>query len=73
MSVATSAAPEWDVNLTLVYKKKTFFELFQICEMIWNVSRLLKSKSNSISLHHIKIFATLEFLFKNGKNAIQML
>jgi len=28
-------------NITLVYKKKIFFELFQICNLILNVSRLL--------------------------------
>jgi len=28
-------------NITLVYKKKTFFELFQICQLVFNVSSLL--------------------------------
>ena len=32
--------PQFLENIALVYKK-TFFELFQICELILNVSRLL--------------------------------
>jgi len=30
-----------DYSLVGLYKKKTFFELLQICELILNVSRLL--------------------------------
>jgi len=46
------------INYTGI-QKKTFFELFQICELILNVLRLLNSKMNSVSLYHIKIICNI--------------
>jgi len=36
--------------------------MFQICELILNVSRLLNSKMKSVSLYHVKIFCNITIL-----------
>jgi len=60
--------------ITPVYKQKTLYELFQICELILNVSRLPNSKMNSVSFYHVKIFLQYHnFCLKYGKNAIRTL
>jgi len=52
-------------------QKKTFFELFQIRELILNVLKLLNSQMNSVSLCHIKIFCNIRiFLQKYDPNSI---
>jgi len=65
--------PNFIVIITLVYKKKLVLSCFRSVNWFWIFRGCWIQKWTQFLSITSRFLATLEFLFKNDKNAIQML